>query len=149
MSNPWIPVRDQSDIEHLMNRFGNFHDGCVREAHLWTDSWVAKNLAMNVPGGLDTRIRFRIQRQFRDPSVIEMMFEEVVIMHWVPTPDNCDSIILEASLLIREDLIYWSPDSNWNPDLPDRDNFAWIAAKKLSWREVDGLGEELLFGKTP
>lgn len=145
----WHPICDQADIQDLMSKFGGFHDGCVREAHMWTQSWVNDDLAMAVAANLDTRFRLWIQRQFRDPSAIELLFEEVVTIHWVPTADNYDSIIFGASLVIEDNLIYWSPDYQWTPNQPERDKFTWIAAKKLSWREVGWLGEELHYGPKP
>ncbi len=129
-----------------MERFGSFHDGCVREAHLWTDHYVGPNLSMACSDKLDNRIRFLVQRQFINPAAIELLFEQVTRFNLVPTPNNYDTIIFEAALLVREDTIFWSPDSRWTPDLPTRDDCTWVSAKQLRWREVDWLGEKLHYG---
>jgi len=142
----WNQIETQTDADVLMDLFGGFHDGCVREAHLWTDHWVASDLSMSCPGHLDNRIRFLIQRQFHNPSAIELLFDEVTRFNLVPTPDNYDSIIYDATLVVRDGIIYWSPEDDWSPDSPIRDNDTWISAKKLSWRIVDWLGEKLHYG---
>lgn len=142
----WNEIKSQDDANALMELFGWFHDGCIREAHFWTDHWVSKDLSMSCPGNLDNRIRFLIQRQFKNPSAIELLFEEVTRFNLVPTPENYDTIIFEAVLIVREDGIYWSPESGWSIDSSQRDNDTWVSAKKLRWREVDWLGETLHYG---
>ena len=142
----WSQVATQADADALMDLFGGFHDGCIREAHLWTDHWVAPDLSMSCPGHLDNRIRFLVQRQFRNPSAIELLFEEVTRFNLVPSPENYDSIIFSATLLMQGQVIFWSPDGNWRPDDPQRDDSTWISARKLYWREVSWLGEDLRYG---
>ena len=95
--------------------FGHFHDSCIREAHLWTGHWVSPTLSMACSGDLDTRIRFLIQRQFKNPSAIELQFEEVTRFNLVPTPENYDSIIYSATLLVQDKIIFWSLDAGWDP----------------------------------
>lgn len=142
----WNEIKTQTDADDLMELFGGFHDGCLREAHLWTGHYVAPDLSMSCPDNLDDRIRFLIQRQYRNPAAIELLFEQVTRFNLVPTPENYDTIIFGATLLVRDDAIFWSPDSRWTPDCSERDSYTWMSAKKLSWREVDWLGEELHYG---
>jgi hypothetical protein len=143
----WNKIETQAGADALMRVFGDFHDGCIREAHLWTDHWVSDDLSMSCPANLDNRIRFCIQRQFRNPSAIELLFEEVTRFNLVPTPENYCTIIFGATLLVRGDGIYWSPDGpSWSPESSERDECTWISAKKLRWRPVDWLGPELHYG---
>jgi hypothetical protein len=142
----WKEIKTQADADALMTTFGDFHDGCLREAHLWTDHWVSPELSMSCPGNLDNRIRFLIQRQFKNPSAIELLFEEVTRFNLVPTPDNYDTIIYDATLLVQDGQIFWSPENAWKPDKPRRDESTWISAKKLRWREVPWMGKELHYG---
>jgi hypothetical protein len=145
-SGEWRHVVTQADADALMDLFGGFHDGCIREAHLWTDHWVSQDLSMSCPGHLDNRIRFLIQRQFLDPSAIELLFDEVTRFNFVPSPENYDSIIYSATLLVQGEVIFWSPDAPWRPDDPKRDDATWISARKLRWREVPWLGPDLRYG---
>jgi hypothetical protein len=101
---------------------------------------------MSCPGYLDNKIRFLIQRQFSDPSAIELVFEQVTRFNLVPSSDNHDSIITAATLLTHGGAVYWSPEGGWSPGRPDADAFTWVSARKLCWREVDWLGEKLRYG---
>jgi len=142
----WNEIRTQSDADALMELFGDFHDGCIREAHFWTDHWVSSDMSMSCPGSLDNRVRFLVQRQSKSPAAIELLFEEVTRFNLVPTPGNCDTIIFAATLLVQDGSVYWSPRGGWSPDSPERDEGTWISAKRLRWREVDWLGEALHYG---
>jgi hypothetical protein len=103
---------------------------------------------MSCTGDLDTRVRLLIQRQFRAPSAIELLFEHVVAFHLQPSPDNYDSIIFGAAMLCRDDTFYWAEDADWSPESSRRDDASWIAAKKLSWRDAsEWMGSELRYGR--
>jgi hypothetical protein len=142
----WKEIKSQSDADHLMDLFGGFHDACLREAHLWTDHWVGPTLSMSCPGHLDNRLRLLVQRQFKDPSAIELLFEELTRFNLVPSPENYDAVIFEATLLVKDENIYWSCRDNWKPDSPTRDSGTWVSARRLCWRPVDWLGRELRYG---
>jgi hypothetical protein len=129
-----------------MATFGGFHDACLKEAHLWTDHCVSPRLYMSVTGSLDNRIRLLVQRQFENPSAIELLFEEVTRFNLVPSPENYDSIIRFATLLVRDGLIYWSPVGDWEPNEQGRNESTWISARKLRWRAVPWLGKKLYYG---
>ncbi|MEE8106718.1 MAG: hypothetical protein V3T86_14390 [Planctomycetota bacterium] len=139
----WHQIHQQEHADALMRVF-SFCDACLREVHLWTGHWVSKDLSMSCDS--ENRIRLLVQRQCRNPSAIEMLFEEVTRFNLVPPLLSQDSIIDGAVLLVREGTVYWSPDDEWSPDLAARDESTWLSAKKLRWREVDWLGEQLRYG---
>ena len=114
--NDWMEVKTQSDANALLKAFGHFHDSCIREAHLATGYWVSSNLHMTCPTGLDNKIRLLVQRQFKDPSAVELYFEKVTRFNLVPAPENCDAVILDATLLVQEEGIFWSVEGGWHPD---------------------------------
>jgi hypothetical protein len=87
-----------------------------------------------------------IQRQFKDPSAIELLFEEVTRFNLVPSPEDYASIIFSATLLVQDGVIFWSPEGSWKPDEADKDESTWISARKLRWREVPWLGQDLRYG---
>jgi hypothetical protein len=108
MTTSWKPLTSQADCDKLMKLFGGFHDGCIREAHVWTETSVDNALGMGCPALLDTRARLLVQRQWKAPSAIELLFEEIVTFHFQPSAENCDSIILSAEMLCRADTFYWA-----------------------------------------
>ncbi len=143
----WNALSSQSDLDALLKLFDGFHDGCLREAHIWTEHSVDSEMRMSVSGDLDTRVRLLIQRQWSGPSAIELLFEQVVTFHLQPSPDNYDSIIYEATLLHDGDIFYWADEGGWSPTGEARDRCTWIAAKKLSWRDASHwMGPELRYG---
>jgi hypothetical protein len=142
----WKEIRTQADADALMKLFGEFHDGCIREAHVWTEHWVGRDRSMSCPDHLDNHIRILVQRQFTDPAAIELLFDEVTRFNLVPARENYMAIILDAFMLVQDGIIYWSPDSRWSPDSVYRDDVTWISARQLRWREVDWLGEALRYG---
>jgi hypothetical protein len=146
----WYQIRTQADADALLDRFGHFHDACLRELHLWTGHWVSLDLSMSCPGDLDVKIRALIQRQFTKPSAIEFYFEEVTRFNLVPTPQNYDSIIFSATLLVRDGQVFWSPEENWSPEMPNPTGDTYIAARRASWRDAsDWLGSTLRYGPGP
>lgn len=143
----WNEIKNQEDADHLMKVFGRFHDACVREAHLSTEHWVGDNLTMACTGNLDTTIRFVVQRQFQPISCIELVFEKVIRLSWVPTPDNYDSIIYGATIGFEEGDVYWSLEESGPPSELDPREDTWVIAKYLKWRVADEwLGKSLHYG---
>ncbi|MFM9329349.1 hypothetical protein [Paenibacillus mesotrionivorans] len=143
----WIPLTDQEEINKFMSAFGRFHDACLKELYLWTDHYVNNDFAMNVSNKLDNRIRVLFQRQWNDPSAVELLFEEVVKLCISPSSENYDSIIFGASLYFENGICYWADDSNWRHDKQVSYEVNWIAARKVSWREVSNwMGKQQRYG---
>ena len=99
----WIELKEESDIKDLLEIFGYFHDACLKELYMWTGTYVNEDLSMAVPGELDTNVKILFQRQYSNPSAIELFFECVTVIHIVPTPENYDSIIREAIIIKNDD----------------------------------------------
>lgn len=149
MIGKWKSINTQKDIDRLMNDFGGFHDACLKELYMWTDHYVDSNLSMGVSDKLDHRIRVLFQRQWENPSAIEVLFEEVIKLSITPSPENYDSIIYEGTLIYKDEVFYWADDSNWSPEEKRNYELNWIAARKVSWREVSHwMGEEQRYGIT-
>ncbi|MBM3115734.1 hypothetical protein [Jeongeupia naejangsanensis] len=146
----WNAISTQEDAEYLLDLFGGFHDACVREAHFTTKHWVNQNLSMRCSPDLDTSISFVVQRQFTNPSCIELKFESVVRLNWVPTPKNYDSAIYSAVIGFENSEIFWVLDSEDPPSKLDPESECWVVAKSLKWRMADEfLGENLHYGAQP
>lgn len=103
MAQPsWHLVGSSEDVEFLLSAFGGFHDGCLREIHVFTQTSVDSRLRMSCPGHLDTSARLIFQRQVSNPSAIELELNKVESIALSPTPDNADSIIYRASIELAE-----------------------------------------------
>jgi hypothetical protein len=140
----WRPLSNATDIAELMHLFGDFHDGCVREIHVVTGHYVHPNLSMSVDWR--TTVRLFVQRQFSNPSAIELRFEEVVELRLSPPPPNYDAVIFKAKFFVRDGIFYWADSAGWTPELPDKGDTTWISARKVSWRDAsDWLGSDLRY----
>ena len=114
---------------------------------MWTDSYVDGNLSMGVSPELDTYVRILFQRQFRDPSAIELLFEGVTQFHIVPSPINFDSIIYDAKLILHKGLFYWADAYDWEPEDYSLHTNSWISAKSLKWRDASSwMGKQNRYG---
>jgi hypothetical protein len=149
MLQEWQSVETEGDAARLRTVFGDFHDGCLREAHVWSETYVSEDLSMafGYPCHLGTHVRLLFQRQWRNPSAIELLFDQVIGFHVVPPPENYGADIWGATLFLRDGIIYWSDNSQWRPDSGDRDESTWIGARRLRWRDASAwMGEELRYG---
>ncbi|MFF2755815.1 hypothetical protein ACFVR1_19160 [Psychrobacillus sp. NPDC058041] len=143
----WIEVKNSKDIENILKEFGWFHDSCLKELYMWTESYVDENLSMAVPIGLDMNVRILFQRQFRNPSAIELLFEGVTQFHILPSPENYDSIIYDATLIFHKGLFYWADQSDWKPENYTLETNSWISAKSLKWRDASSwMGKQNRYG---
>ena len=143
----WIEVSSQADLDALMDTFGRFHDGCLKEMHMWTESYVDKDLSMSCPFHLDTHVRLLIQRQFETPSAIELLFDGVMHINVAPSQDNYDSIIFDATLLFQDSIFYWADVRNWSPNQEDSASATWIGGSNLKWRDAsEWMGESMRYG---
>src|SRR5438876_248626 len=117
-----------------MHLFGNFHDGCVREIHVATGHYVGENLSMRVDWR--TTATLLIQRQWADPSAIELRFEEVVgLWYRAPLP-NYTALIFRASFFLRNGIFYWAESGDWRPESPERDEVTWVSGRRVWWRDA-------------
>ena len=144
----WQELKNSGDIENLLDTFGGFHDSCLKELYMWTESYVDDNLSMGMSiEELDTNVRILFQRQYRNPSAIELLFEGVTQFHIVPSPINYDSIIYDAKLILHEGLFYWADNYDWEPGDTTFVSNSWISSERLKWRDVSSwMGEQNRYG---
>jgi hypothetical protein len=143
----WTPIQDQAAADQLMREFGDFHDGCLHELHLWTGYSVSPDFSMTVAFPSNIGARVLIQRQSDTLSAIELFFEGVTRLNVVAPPENSDGIIFHGTLLVRDGQAYWSPERDWSPDAA---NVTFVSAKQLRWRDAsDWLGADHRLGIGP
>lgn len=142
----WQAVANQSDAEHLMQIAGSFHDGCVREVHIFGGYFVKPDLSMICPNTPDLKCRVLVQRQSVDHAVMELFFDRVSAV-LLAAPAGFDRIISSATLTVEVDRIVWSPDRVWDESKSIPGNSSGIVAGRMWWRDVpDGFGRSLMYG---
>ena len=153
----WASLDSQAAIEQLLSGFGGFHDACLREISVATETYVAESLAMHCPPHLDTSVLLFFQRQGRPLSAIEVRCEQVTGLHYTPSAEDCDSIVTSATLSLSDGvvrlavhliggLLRGGPRGGalFNPirTQPDLE----VTARSVSWRPIEaGLGNALRY----
>ena len=142
----WQAITTPDEAAAFLALVGDFHDGCLREAHLWTEHFVADDLSMRIGLGWDTHARLLVQRQYRPLSAIELYFQGVRRLQVAASPPNYESIIFAATLAVDEQGIFWADRSGWAYEAVDRDEATWIWAGQLHWRDAsEWMGEPLRY----
>lgn len=144
----WQELKNQPDIDELMQLFGSFHDSCLKEAAIRNREFVSSTLAMSFSN--QTVVRLLFQRQFHNPTGIELQFEGVKDFNWTHFNASHDpgfSVIYQAVFFQQEDLFYWAEDVDWQLTAADRNDFRWVSATSAKWRIVEnaaGADDKLL-----
>lgn len=144
----WKQLKSSEDALALMQEFGNFHDGCIREMHLWGGYFVDTNLSMTCPDTPDLKCRVVVQRQWLTPATIEMLF--IGVSHCsICAEAGYDRIIGSATLEVGNAGVIWSPDSHFDLKSGAFGASSAIVARHMYWRSIEnGLGPKLSFGIT-
>ena len=142
----WTAVVTQADADSLLGLFGSFHDGCIREAHVWGGYYVSPDMSMKCPSTPDLQCSLLIQRQWEDPSVIELLFDQVSRIT-VAAPEAFDRIISAADLRVEPDRIVWSSVTEFEEVNREIESVTSVVGRRAWWRAIDnGLGSVLRYG---
>ncbi|MDH6367607.1 MULTISPECIES: hypothetical protein [unclassified Breznakia] len=127
----WNYIEDQKDIDKLMNETMCFHDSIIKSLNYVSGGYVSSDKSMNP---LDSKriITMLIDSQITD--TIELVFEGVNTMSLRPSSDNKTGIIYEASILVKDCIVYFYDGLVLEVD-PSY-NYTWIASYGLRWRFV-------------
>ncbi len=138
----WHEVRAKNDIDELMNVFGYFHDGCLKELKYVSGEFVDQALSMN-PINTKRCLSIIFQRQYHNPSVIEIIFDKIIRLNLAPIFEDYTGEILGAYMDFVDGVIYWSDYENIEPSKKDEFNdCTWISSASAKWRIADEyLGE--------
>jgi hypothetical protein len=155
----WIPLSSSGGIADLLTKFGGFHDACLREVALATETYVDDRRAMSCPGHLDTSALLYFQRQSEDFPAIELRCTGITQFRLRPTPVNCDSIIVDGAVAtdgewLRLAVCFVGAPLRRPPNtlvqLPHRsleDPDLEVVAQSMAWRSLnDALGNKLRYG---
>ncbi|UOG72753.1 hypothetical protein MTX78_11510 [Hymenobacter tibetensis] len=142
----WISIKNQGDADFLMQTFRGFHDSCIKELAIQNREFVDEHLAMHFDNKTFVKVLF--QSQFKENSVLEMLFEDVVDFNWVQDEKSSDvtaSLIFEAVCLWENDTLYWAENMEWQIDSSNKNDYRWIAAKLCHWRILEAaLGSDTI-----
>ncbi|UYZ64053.1 hypothetical protein [Hymenobacter weizhouensis] len=86
-----------------------------------------------------TSVKMLFQSQFREASVIEVEFQDVVQFNWCQSQsaDSGMTVLMQAVCFWKDNTLYWAEDIDWSLEGLDRNDYRWIAAKNVRWRIIE------------
>jgi len=130
----WNEIIKENDIKKLMTEYGFFHDACIKEIKYISGAFVNSDLSMS-PFNIDGVLSIIFQRQYENPTVIEMEFCGLKNLHLISSKEGNTCIIYGASLSLNDGLFYWGDSIN----IEDFQSYkgTWICSDKIRWRNAD------------
>lgn len=116
----WNYVLSQSDADDFMKMFVGFHD-----------STLEKTVYLETNGGSTAFLTFDNSGWF---GVAELCFEGIQTLKIVPAPENCSREIIEASLIVENESVFWADDYMEKPD--ETYSGSTVRALCLKWKKV-------------
>lgn len=130
----WKEITTNQDITNFMELISGFHDSCIKELRYYSGAYVNKDLSM-YPVNENNSIRMIVQRQYDSLSMIELEFNHVKYLRLTPVDKDYTCEILDASIFIIENNIYWC-DEQITENEVDSYKGTMICASQLRWREI-------------
>jgi hypothetical protein len=132
----WNIIKSQADVNFLNDVFDNFHDSYLKELCFVSGSYIGEDRSMNEHN--EPMARFLFQRQWENPSVIEIEFSDVIQINIKPEGKDEFTYISIARLYFHNNIFFWSArDYEIHED--GKDAYTWVAAKQVKWRVRDEL----------
>ncbi len=133
----WHTVSNRDETEAFMEQVGYFHDSCIKELKYISGAYVSDRLSMQAINN-KRELSLIIQRQYENPSMLELQFEELKYLKLFPVGTEYTCEISGATMLCLDGYIYWADsDELCEDNLSDYDGTL-ICAKRMKWREIDG-----------
>lgn len=133
----WKDIKTNEDIKEFMDSVYCFHDSCIKELHYISGAYVGEDLEM-YPLNDKRILRVVIQRQFDNPSMLELEFSGLQYMNLNPVKPTYTCEIHESALREKDGLIYWCEGDNADIVSIDNHDGTLICAEKLRWRPING-----------
>jgi len=132
----WNEINNDEDLKHFMDIHYAFHDSCVKELRYISGAYVDENLSM-YPRNNKRILKVIIQRQFENPSVIELEFLGLKYLKLFPVDEKDTCEILDVTMILKEDCIFWCDCGGLSE--ADLENYTGtiICASKVRWRAAD------------
>jgi len=132
-----IDVRTLDELDAFLNVVGGFHDGIIKEVHWVNNDHICEDLSM-LPYQR-ARVRMLVQRQRKNPSAVELVFEDV----WRMRLDTL-SFIFDSDLAAEEPPKGFGADGL--PLLVLKMESSEVVFAQMRWRDAsEWMGTELRF----
>ena len=132
----WNEIKSEKDLKSFMETVCGFHDSCIKEIKYISGAYVDETLSM-LPINTQRTLSVIIQRQFENPSVVEMQFVGLKYLRLFPIDEDYTCEILDTTMILKKDCIYWCDCGGLSAT--DIENYTGtaICASKVRWRAAD------------
>jgi hypothetical protein len=143
----WNEITNQNDVNDFMNLFGGFHDSCIKEFKYISGAYIDEDLSMYPIN--DKRIfSIIIQRQYSNPSVIEMEYSGLLRLSVNPVDENYTCEILDATMILKENYVYWYDSVKLSEGELCNYNGVLICALRVRWRVAEEyIGQSEIYAR--
>ena len=126
-------IKDQNDINELMNMVCYFHDSCIKEMQYVSGAYVQSDDLAMYPLNDKRVLRVMIQSQLKHVRDVELEFSELVYLKLFPVDEKYTCEILGASIFLKDDCFIFCENEDISlEDIEDYEGTV-ICAKKLRW----------------
>lgn len=132
----WNEIANEKELNSFMDTMYGFHDSCLKEIKYISGAYVNEKLSMH-PVNNKRVLSMIIQRQFENPSVVEMQFVGLKYFKLFPNDENYTCEILDATMVLKENCIYWCDCGGLSEKDIESYTGTTICALKARWRAVD------------
>ena len=141
----WRTIKDQADINYLMEAFGYFHDSCLKEMKYTSGTYVDEELRMQ-PTNNSRTLHVIFQHQYNDPTAIELEFSELIELKLYPVNPYYTAEIIDATLMLNDSSVCWYDCGTLPEGELDQYKGTLIRAGMVRWRTADEyIGETDVF----
>ena len=131
----YIELKNNKDIEKLMQKFNWFHDSCIKELQYYSGGYVGEDGSM-YPFNSARCVKVIFQSQDTNAGVIELKFDGIKKLNLIPRNEEYDCIIYSASLEKIGNIFYWSEWGDFEIEDLTKEEGTWVSAEKVSWRTL-------------
>lgn len=117
----WKYIHTQKDVNDFMQLFVGFHDATLD-----------KLLYEEEHGHTKATLKFDNSDWY---GVVDLCFEGIIDIHIRPAGENYDRYIMDATLLVNDEAVFWADSYMEREDLLYDGSY--VKALNLKWRKVD------------
>lgn len=119
-ADDWNYILTQKDADDFMQLFVGFHDAMLDKLVYEEEQYTSRAVAT-----FDNSIWF---------GIVEICFEKISVIRLNPWEENYSHDIYEASLIVKDETVFWADDYMEKEDLSYDGHY--IKALSMKWRKI-------------
>lgn len=132
----WNLIKDEKDVNELMEFFHGFHDSCIKELKYISGAYVGDNCGM-FPYNKIADLSVIFQTQIPDVPTIEVLFQGVSKFNLRPEdPQIYSCELFGANIEKIGNYYYWSNEPGKFDPQDYSDEITWVSCKNIKWRKI-------------